>query len=120
MGKSEVLDFTEKSSARDILRKKLAERRNVKVNFLDVEMNCKLHTIKGMESLRQMLSDSNEQDVNRRTIEFLADQFTDIEDGQPMWTADELEESLPSKDLQVLLRIFFESNSENVEQAEKN
>lgn len=121
MGKQDMLEFGAKSNARAALMAKLAERRNVKVTFLGIDMNCKLHTIKEMERLHKALAgEGEEKDVNRKTVEFLAEQFTDIEDGQPMWTPGELEETLPSKDLQTLLRLFFESNTDDMGKSEKN
>jgi len=107
--------------SRKSIREKAAGRRKIEVDFHGDNIHCALQTIGSMESFKNLLNSMDEENANQTTIEFLAKQYTDVDDGKPIWTAQEMTDELCAKDIQFLLKKFFEVNSDGeVKALEKN
>ena len=96
----------------------VAERSVKQVKIFDgsLDVLCRRHSIKGIEAVQDTTD-------NESIIGFLADQFLDPDDRQPVFTKEMLLNEVPNEDTQEMLKIFFSANGadlESMEQVEKN
>ncbi len=83
---------------------KCRERRRKIITLFGEKVICLIHPIGKIE---EKLKDGLE---GQKIIDFLAEQFLDIEDGLPVFSAEYLKNELGNADLQELSKIFFKHN----------
>jgi hypothetical protein len=90
--------------SREKLLEKGRERRRKIITLFGEKVICLVHPIGKIEEILKGGFDGD------KTVEFVAEQFLDPDDGKPVFSADYLRNELGNSDLQELIRLFFKNN----------